>query len=187
MSSLDITALKLGALQVSAKGAKQVPIFYTNERSVFLTLGPLSALFEPSAFGDPEASRVNLVLSTSEVVQDTLSQIDKRVIELLAADATKFFGTALTEAQILERMQPSVRVNDKGYKSCRMKMNISGRNRVQLYDMNKLPCEAPESWIGANVTVKLAVKSVWLMNKEWGILYEAQAVQIDVQAAECPF
>ncbi len=84
-------------------------------------------------------------------------------------------------------MQPSLRVSDKGYKSCRMKMNITGRNRVQIYDMNKMPCEAPESWIGTNVTVRLVVKSVWLMNKEWGILYEAQAVQIDVQAVECPF
>ncbi len=187
MSPLDTSAIKLGALQVSAKGAKQVPIFYTNDKSVFLQLGPLSTLFEPSAFGDPAATRVNLVLTTNEIVEETLSELDRRVVELLAADATKFFGTALTEAQILERMQPSLRVSDKGYKSCRMKMNITGRNRVQIYDMNKMPCEAPENWIGTNVTARLVVKSVWLMNKEWGILYEAQAVQVDVQAVECPF
>ena len=84
-------------------------------------------------------------------------------------------------------MQPSVRVSDKGYKSCRMKLNITGRNRVQLFGMDKLPCEAPENWVGCNVTARVLVKSVWLMNKEWGILYEVPAVQVETCAVECPF
>ena len=187
MSSLDVSAIKLCALQVSAKGAKQVPLAYHNDKSIFLQLGPLSTLFEPSAFGDPSASRVNLCLTSTEPVEETLQELDKRVVELLAADALKLFGQALSEAQIIERMQPSVRVSEKGYRSCRLKMNLSGRNRVQLYGMDKLPCEAPESWIGTNVTARVCVKSVWLMNKEWGVLYEAQAVQLDLQAVECPF
>ncbi len=187
MSSLDVSAIKLGALQVSAKGAKQVSIFDLHDRSIFLQIGPLAALFEPSAFNDPSASRVNLVLSTNELVEETLQQLDNRIIELLAADSCQYFGTALSSTQILERMQPSIRVSEKGFKSCRLKMNISGRGRVALYDMDRQPREAPESWVGANCTARVLVKSVWLMNKEWGILYEAQAVQLDVQPAECPF
>ncbi len=187
MSSLDISALKLGALQVSAKGAKQVPLTYHNDKSIFLQLGPLSTLFEPSAFGDPAATRVNLCLSTTEPVEETLHELDRRVVELLAADSAKYFGVALTSEQILQRMQPSIRVSEKGYKSCRMKMNVSGRGRVAIYDMNRQPCEAPESWAGSTCTARVLVKSVWLMAKEWGVLYEAQAVQLDVQPAECPF
>ena len=187
MSSLDVSAIKLGALQVSAKGAKQVSIFDLHDRSIFLQLGPLSALFEPSAFNDPSASRVNLCLSTNEVVEETLQKLDNRIIELLAAESCQYFGTALTSAQVLERMQPSIRVSDKGYKSCRLKMNVSGRARVALYDMNRQPREAPESWVGASCTAKVLIKSVWFLAKEFGILYEAQAVQLDVQPAECPF
>ena len=187
MSSIDVSAMELGSLQVSAKGAKQVPIFDQNDKSIFLQLGPLSTLFEPSAFGDPAATRVNLVLSSNELVEAELQKLDSRVVELLAADSTKYFGTALSEAQVLKRMQPSIRVSDKGYKSCRMKMNISGRGRVAIYDMNRQPCEAPESWAGSTCTARVLVKSVWLMAKEWGVLYEAQAVQLDVQPAECPF
>ncbi len=188
MSSLDISAIKLGALQVSAKGAKQVPLFYNNDTSIFTKLGPLSVCYEPSAFGDPTATRVNLSLASNEPVEKALSELDTCVVQLLAADSSKFFGTTLSESQVLERMQPSIRVSEKGYKnSCRMKMNLSGRGRVQIFDMDKAPCEAPESWIGANCTARVLVKSVWLMNKEWGILYEAVAVQIETSAVECPF
>jgi hypothetical protein len=187
MSTLDVNAIKLGALQTSSKGAKQVPLFLNNDTSIFTQLGPLSVQYEPSAFGDPAASRVNLVLSTNELVEKTLSELDARVISLLAADSAKYFGTALSESQILERMQPSIRVSEKGYKSCRMKMNITGRNRVQLFGMDKTPCEPPETWVGSNVTVRMLVKSVWLMNKEWGVLFEAQAVQVETSAVECPF
>ena len=187
MSTLDISAIKLGLLQVSTKGAKQVPLFNKNDTSIFCQLGPVSVCYEPSAFGDPTASRVNIVLSTNEFMERVLSELDAHIVALLAADSAKFFGAALTESQILERMQPSVRVSEKGYKSCRFKMNISGRNRVQLFGMDKLPCEAPESWVGCNVMAKVLVKSVWLMNKEWGILYEAPAVQVEALAVECPF
>ena len=187
MSSLDPSAIKLGALQVSAKGAKQVPLFYENDKSIFTQIGPLQVLFDPSAFGDPSASRVNLCLPTNENVEETLQELDLRIIELLAGDSARYFGTQISEAQIIERMQPSVRVSDKGYKSCRFKMNITGRNRVQIYNLDREVTEAPESWVGSNCTAKVLVKSIWLMAKEWGVLYEAQAVQLDVQPAECPF
>ncbi len=187
MSSLDVSAIKLGALQVSAKGAKQVPLFYENDKSIFTQVGPLQVLFEPSAFGDPSASRVNLCLSSNELVEETLQELDLRIIELLSGDSAKYFGTQISEAQIVERMQTSIRVNDKGYKSCRFKMNITGRNRVQIYNLDREVTEAPESWVGANCTAKVLVKSIWLMAKEWGVLYEATCVQLDVQPPECPF
>ncbi len=189
MSSIDINAIRLGPLQTSSKGAKQAPLLYQNEKSIFTQLGPLSVCYEPSAFGDPTASRVNLVLSTNDAVETALSELDSRVVALLALDSAKYFGTNLTESQIRDRMQSSVRASEKSaYKTCRMKMNISGRNRVQLFAADKAPCEAPETWINASVVVRLLIKSIWLMNKEWGILFEAPAVQIvETCTAECPF
>ncbi len=187
MSSLDTSAIKLGALQVSAKGAKQVPIFYTNDKSVFVQLGPLSTLFEPSAFGDATATRVNLCLSTDTDAEERLRELDAHIVRLLVPETQKLFGTALSEAQLIDRMQPSIRVSGKVYKSCKMKMNLSGRNAVQIFGMDKSRRDPPESWVGSNVIARVQVKSIWLMNKEWGILYEAPAVQVECLVADCPF
>ena len=189
MSSLDISAIKLGALQVSTKGAKQVPLSFANDKSVFLQAGPLTAQFEPSAFNDPQATRVNLCLSVNDEVEATLSQIDAHIVKLLVLESPKLFGLPLTEAQIRERLQPSIRISDKGFRSWRMKMNLSGRNCVQLYDVDRQNLAIPpQSWVGCAVDVRVLVKSVWIMSKEIGVLYEVQAVRIEPpSSADCPF
>ena len=187
MSSFDISAITLGDLQTSTKGAKSVPLSYLGGKSAFLQASQLTPLFEPSAFNDPLASRVNLCLSTNETVEATLTELDAHLVTLLTAASHKLFGFPLTEAQVRERMQPSVRISDKGYTSWRVKMNVSGRCGVQIYDVEKKQTSPPERWVGSNVSVRVLVRSVWLMNKEWGILYEAQAIQVEPCSVECPF
>ena len=185
MSSFDIPAITLGDLQTSTKGAKSVPL-YIGGKSAFLQASQLTPLFEPSAFNDPLATRVNLCLSTNETVEATLSQLDTHLVTLLTAASHKLFGFPLTETQVRERMQPSVRTSDKGYKSLRVKMNV-GRNGAQIFDIDKRQTSPPERWVGSKVSVRIFVRSVWLMNKEWGILYEAQAIQVEPPSVECPF
>jgi hypothetical protein len=191
MSTLDNFAaskIKLGQLQINPKGAKQVPISLENDKSLFLRHGPLAPLFEPSAFNDPVATRVNLSLSVNDALERELKALDDQVVKLLAADSLRFFGAEQTAAQIQDRMLPSIRVSEKGFKSWRLKMNVSGRNRVQVFDMDKNAIDPPENnWVGCGINARVLVKSVWMMAKECGILYETQAVQVQACSAECPF
>jgi hypothetical protein len=187
MSTDNSAKICLGQLQVNAKGAKQVPIFLENGNSLFLQFGPLAPCFEPSAFNDPSATRVNICLSVNELLEQELQTLDAKVVESLAADSLKLFGQEQTAAQLLDRMHSSLRVSEKGFKSWRLKMNLSGRNRVQIFDMEKNAISPPENWVGCGVTVRVLVKSVWMMAKEWGVLYEAQAVQVQTCSVECPF
>ena len=135
MSSFDISAIILGDLQVSTKGAKSVPLSYIGGKSAFLQASSLTPLFEPSAFNDPSATRVNLCLSTNDIVEAPLTELDAHLVTLLTAASQKLFGMPLTGAQVRERMQPSIRVSDKGYTSWRMKMNVSGRCGVQIFNI----------------------------------------------------
>ena len=149
MSSLDISAIKLGALQISTKGAKSIPVSLANDKSVFLQAGPLTPQFEPSALNDAIATRVNLCLSLNDEVEATLSQIDAHIVKLLVLDSPKLFGMPLNDSQVRERMQPSIRISEKGFRSWRMKMNLSGRNCVQLYDVDRQNLAIPpQSWVG---------------------------------------
>ena len=185
--SFDISAIILGDLQVSTKGAKSVPLSFLGGKGIYLHASALTPLFEPSAFNDPAATRVNLCLSTNDTVETTLSQIDAQLIALLVPVSQKMFGTPLSEAQVRERMQPSIRRSDKGYTSWRMKMNVSGRSGVQIYDIDKRQTSPPDTWVGSDVSVRVLVRSIWLMNKEWGVLYEVQAIQIEPCSLVCPF
>jgi hypothetical protein len=190
MSTLDnfaVSKVKLGQLQINPKGAKQVPISLENDKSLFLQHGPLAPLFEPSAFNDPVATRVNLSLSVNDALEQELKALDDQVVKLLATDSLRLFGAEQTVAQIKDRMLPSMRVSDKGFKSWRMKMNNSGRNRVQVFDMDKNAIDPPENWVGCGINARVLVKSVWMMAKECGILYEAQAIQTQAVSVECPF
>jgi hypothetical protein len=187
LDNFAASQIKLGQLQINPKGAKQVPISLDNDKSLFLRHGPLAPLFEPSAFNDPVATRVNLSLSVNDALEHELKSIDDQIVKLLAADSLRFFGSEQTEAQIKDRMLPSIRVSEKGFKSWRLKMNVSGRNRVQVFDMDKNAIDPPENWVGCGINARVLVKSVWMMAKECGILYEVQAVQAQACSVECPF
>jgi hypothetical protein len=187
MTSFDTSAICLGDVQVSTKGAKSAPLSFIGGKSIFLHASDLTPLFEPSAFNDASATRVNLCLSTNDTVESTLNQIDAHVIALLVPASQKMFGSLLSEAQVRERMQPSLRLSDKGFTSWRMKMNASGRNGVQIFDIDKRQTSPPDTWVGANLSVRVLVRNVWFMSKEWGIIYEAQAIQVEPRSVECPF
>jgi hypothetical protein len=187
LDNFAATQIKLGQLQINPKGAKQVPISLDNDKSLFLRHGPLAPLFEPSAFNDPLATRVNLSLSVNDALEYELKSIDDQIVKLLAVDSLRFFGSEQTEAQIKDRMLPSIRISEKGFKSWRLKMNVSGRNRVQVFDMDKNAIDPPDFWVGCGINARVLVKSVWMMAKECGILYEVQAVQAQACSVECPF
>ena len=180
--------IKLGDLVTSSKGAKTIPITLFGNIVDWQPIGEYVPCFEPSAFNDPEASRVNISLMTSTTVIETeLNQLDAHICALLTKDSQKYFGQILTEAQVKERMQPSVRISDKGHRSWRLKMNITGRATCTCYDENREVREAPESWMDVSLRPHVLVKSIWLMNKEFGIVYELAAAQICETVKRCPF
>jgi hypothetical protein len=185
--SIDLSQTKLGDLVTSSKGAKTIPLTSDGNTIFWQPVGDYVPCFEPSAFNDPEASRVNISLMMTAGLELELNQLDTHLVKLLAKESQKYFGQVLTEAQIKERMQASVRSSDKGLKSWRLKMNISGRAKCLCYDESRQLREAPECWLNVSLRPRVVVKGFWLMNKECGLIYELQAAQICETVKECPF
>jgi hypothetical protein len=180
--------VKLGDLVTSSKGAKSIPITVFGNILDWQPIGEYVPCFEPSAFNDPEASRVNISLMTSTTgIETELNLLDAHICALLTKDSQKYFGQILTEAQVKERMQPSVRVSAQGHRSWKLKMNITGRAKCVCYDENREVRAAPESWMDCSLRPHILVKSVWLMTKEFGIVYELAAAQICESVKRCPF
>ena len=187
-ANIDLKNLRLGDLIISTKGAKTVPLTTLDGKPVIWQPSEcLTPCFEPSAFNDPEASQVNLSLTPSDSIEKHLKAVDTFFASTLATDSQKYFGQVLTTQQVMERMQPSIRVSDKGHHSLRLKMNISGRAKVQCYDEEKTARDLPAAWLDVSLRPRILVMGFWIMAKEIGLLYELQACQISEQTRACPF
>ena len=188
MTTTSKIDFKLGDLVVSSKGAKAIAVTNkSGEPIIWMHAESLNVCYQPSAFNDEGATRVNICFGTTEFLTEQLKSFDAALITLIAADSKKYFGQTLSVEEIKNRMQPSVRVPEKGFTHWRCKLNLSGRGKVQCYGMDKNVRALPESWLDVSVRPRVQIKSIWIMSKEIGVLYEVVACQIDEQSRECPF
>ena len=93
-STLSVKCLSLGDVTSSGK-AKTAP-FSVNCGPAEFTLPALKVAFEPSAYQDEVATRVNIVFKVSLVHEAELGAIDKWILDTVAADPVRFFGKAKT-------------------------------------------------------------------------------------------
>ena len=179
---------KLGDILVTSKGAKQIPVTNQNGQAlIWMHNESLSPCYNPSAFNDPDATRVNLCLQMTDSLAEQLKSLDRSLITAIAADSKKYFGQTLSVDEVKNRMQPSVKVSDKGFDHWRLKMNLSGRGKVQCYGMDKNVRALPDNWLAVSACPRVQIKSIWIMSKEIGVIYEVVACQIDESVQECPF
>jgi hypothetical protein len=93
-STLSVECLSLG--DVTSPGKAKTAPFSVNGGPAEFTLPALKVAFEPSAYQDDDATRVNIVFKVSLVNEEELGQIDKWILDTASADPVKFFGKAKT-------------------------------------------------------------------------------------------
>ena len=151
-------------------------------------LGPLRVVWKPSAFQQPDASRVNICFAADNETSGYFMRVDKKIIRMLFDDPMKYFGQPLTYEQIRERYQPAIKVNtEKGYTTLRAKMNLSGPAKVRCWSPEKTPREMPLDWSMADVSPRLQIKGLWVMAREFGLLVEMTDALIEERSVVCPF
>ena len=186
-ATMDTSALRLGELFVNAKGAKSIPILLPDGKPVMWQPGPHQVAFEPSAYNDPAATRVNVCFIPTPDAELCIKGLDAWLINALALESTKYFGSQLSFDQVKERFQSASHTSEKGYSCIRCKMNLVGRTGIQCWDTFRQARPIPDFWRGSLITPKIAVKSVWIMGKDIGCTLELQHAMIDEVVTECPF
>ena len=77
-STIDLGSLCLGEVTVSGKGAKQIPLStVSGEAVLWKPKDAMTVLFEPSAYNQPDATRVNLCLSVTPDIASSLADLDE--------------------------------------------------------------------------------------------------------------
>jgi hypothetical protein len=123
--TLAVEALTLGDVTTSGKGAKTAP-FYVNQGPADFTLPALQIAFEPSAYQNDDATRVNLVLKVGLVHEPDLSKIDEWILDAVSADPVKYFGKAKSRESIEETYTPCLRKSEKWGSQFKAKVNMPG-------------------------------------------------------------
>ena len=188
-ATIDIATLVLGDVVTTGKGAKQIPLSTTSgDPSIWRPKDALTVLFEPSAYNQPDATRVNLCLSVTPAVVSCLQDLDDWCITTLAAQSSKLLGSQLTVDEVRHRFQPTLRTHEaSGSQSLRLKMNTTGRAAVRIWSPLGVQIAPPQSWTQYSAHCRIRLKGFWLMAKEIGLIAECTDVQLDPAEAQCPF
>ena len=187
-ANIDFAALALGDLVVTGKGAKTIPLSINGEPVIWQPRDALNVMFEPSAFNDPDATRVNLCLSVTPAIASDLQELDEFCINTLAAESARLLGSQLSVQEVRNRFQPTLRTHEaSGSQSLRLKINLSGRAAVRIWTPMGTQTAAPPSWSNSSAKCRIRLKGFWLMAKEIGLVAECTDVQLDTAEAECPF
>ena len=188
--SFDLAALTLSDAIVSPKGVKTASLSYTGKPVVWQPDAQL-VLFEPSAFQNAEASRVNLVMRASQQALDALTARDAYMIQFCTQHSQHLFGEPLSQDEVKSRYAPCLKASDKGRDpSLKAKMNVKGSGKLRCWDDARAQCEQPLAWSGCVVQPRIMLKCLWVMPNEFGCLLECSDVLIHETCKpvfECPF
>ena len=184
---LETSRLSIGDLVISSKGGKSVPI-YDCEQPLLWKPGPIQVAWQPKAYNDPDATRVAICFHSTDAVEAYLRTLDAWVLKAVAAAPKKYFGVDLTPEQVKERYTPAIKITQKGYTHLRAKMNLSGKQGVRCWDAEtRARRPSPEDWTACEVQPYLAIKGIWIMNKDFGLLLECTDALVSESLAACPF
>ena len=104
----------------TGKGAKQIPPSTLSGEAIKWTpKDTLTVLFEPSAYNQPDATRVNLCLSVTPAVASCLRDFDEWCVNTLAAESARLLGSTLSVEEVRDRFQPTLRTHEgSGARAC---------------------------------------------------------------------
>ena len=187
-ANINFSSLALGDVVTTGKGAKHTLLSINGEPVIWKPKDALSVLFEPSAYNQPDATRVNLCLSVTPAVAASLADLEEFCVNTLAAESSRLLGTQLSVQEVRNRFQSTLRTHEaSGSQSLRLKMNLSGRAAVRIWTPMGTQTSAPPSWSQCSAKVRIRLKGFWLMAKEIGVVAECTDIQLDTAEAECPF
>ena len=123
MAAFDLNAT-LGDVTVTGRGAKQVSVCCPDSQIAVWTLGAMPVAYEPSAFQDPNATRVNMVFRPTPEILSFMDALDNWVLEQVAANSERIFGKPRSDAQLRDMYQPMVKRSEKFPPQIKAKVNL---------------------------------------------------------------
>jgi hypothetical protein len=185
---IDTSRLVLQDTVTSQKGARQIPLANRDGSQVTWQPAAMQCLWQPSAYNDENATRLNLSLSPGPEAEACLEALDEWLVNALALESSRRFGTQMSAEEVRSRYQSALKTHEaSGTRYMRVKVNMTGKAAVRCWDSMRQQRSPPESWTSCSVTPRIVLKGVWLMGKDFGLTLDLRDAMLDEQPTECPF
>ncbi len=189
MAFFDVARLTLGDV-VSGK-AKTCPAIYDYGEVPVVTLEPMHVRFEPSAYQNPSAERLDIVWSPPAELVKSFGLLDQWIVDTLAEDPVRWFGKERTKEQIAEAYTPIIKWHEKRPPLLKAKINMTTQTgQCRIWDQSNKLRPPPENWAGCLTKPRLKFKGLYFMgSSSFGAVLECMDVQIMAEAEDdaCPF
>ena len=189
MTAFDLTSVRIGDVVTSGK-TKTAPVTGSGGQAVAANMDAMQVCFEPSAFQDDQATRVNLVLRPDEATVSSLDAVDEWIVAAVTKDSLRLLGKSKTQEQVQELYLPIVKRSGKYPPQIRAKMNSSKPRCVNVWNSEGVQQELPFSWTGLVVKPRLQFRSLYFATGQFGVVLECSDLMLLEQttvAATCPF
>ena len=180
--------LKAADPTTSSRGVRSAAI--TGDRGQLCTFKPNAPLripFEPSAYMNPEATRVNLVFAAPAELQEQLGNLDSWATAYATEHSERLFKRAMTHDQVVEMYKPTIHRSDKYEPTLKTKANMEGRQKLRVWTPEREAREPPEDWRDCDALPMIVVRGFYFQTKEFGLILETTDILIHERTRACPF
>ena len=181
----DLSKLTLGELNTGTRGIKTAgfngPVYWIPSDTA------LQVPFAPSAFNQPDATRVSMCVQSTAEIEQQCQELDTWLCKEVAAKSEQYFKKKLSLEEIKNNYVPCLRQTEQYKPLFRFKINLSGSNAVRCWNADKTMRALPGNWKCTSVIPKIWINGVYLQTKEWGLLLECTDLLIHETEQGCPF
>jgi hypothetical protein len=190
ISECDPATWRLAPVSLDARGNKRAAILADGPIAVKLTNKdqPLRAPFGASLWQDAEGDRKNISFSCTPELDAWACTVDESVIRLASQSSVQLFGKQMTPNEVAEMYTPWRKEGKDDYPATvKCKINLAGKRPVRCFDAQDQPRAVPTEWREVGVVPAVAINSLWIQARTFGIVAEVTHARISEENVECPF
>jgi hypothetical protein len=183
--------LKAGDIVVSKNGGKASQVTLEDGKQLTIALGsPTNTLSAPFGLSQWDAAvaqdRVSLDVHASPGIVQAITALDESILKYVEANHKKYFGPSSKVEKVREYFRTTIRAHPEGKFEplCRTKLS---KSRVKVWNPDKSPGDASSIGAHSQVALNCQVRSLYFMNKSWGLTLETTHVMLGESPLECPW
>ena len=171
---------------VTAKGAKTCLLTADSKPVVFQPKSRVTCPFGITSW-EEDTVRKNLEIRCTPELEAYFDSFDQWAISYIAQNSGRLLKKELSEQTIRENYKPALNKKADYPALLRTKVNTLGTKEVRFWDERGKPAESPEDWKAVECSVKLHIRSLWIMGSSFGWTIECTDIQMHSPVYACPF
>ena len=171
---------------VTAKGAKTCLLTADKKPVVFQPKSRVTCPFGIKSW-EEDTTRKNLEIRCTEELETFFGSLDEWAIAYIAQNSARLLKKELSEQSVRENYKSTLNKRADYPALLRTKVNTLGTKEVRFWDERGRPAEPPDDWKAVECSVKLSIRSLWIMGSTFGWTIECTDVQLHPPVYTCPF